>query len=182
MKKTVRILFVSSLAILNSCAEKDSTFLITENSVGGLLQNTPVEDIGTIFTKDSIVRDTLHLNIGAINEKIKIYERGGNHLLTLTPNEDSIPTIGNIRIFDSRYESDKGIGLQSTFKQIKESYNIRKIVTTLNSIVIFPEESNLYFTIDKGDLPSSLRYASANIEAVQIPDDSKIKYLMIGWD
>ena len=55
-------------------------------------------------------------------------------------------------------------------------------MTTLNSVVVFPKESNLYFTIDKGDLPASLRYTASSVEAVQIPDDAKVKYLMIGWE
>jgi hypothetical protein len=48
--------------------------------------------------------------------------------------------------------------------------------------VVFPKGSNLYFTIDKEELPESLRFSTASIEAVQIPDDAKIKYLMLGWE
>jgi hypothetical protein len=83
---------------------------------------------------------------------------------------------------DPRYTSEKGIGLKSTFKDIQDSYEIKKIVTTLNSVVVFPKGSNLYFTIDKEELPESLRFSTASIEAVQIPDEAKIKYLMLGWE
>jgi len=48
--------------------------------------------------------------------------------------------------------------------------------------VIFPKQSNLYFTIDKEELPENLRFSTSDIEAVQIPDDAKIKYLMLGWE
>jgi hypothetical protein len=48
--------------------------------------------------------------------------------------------------------------------------------------VVLIKYSDIYFTIDKKELPSSLRYASSvNIEAVQIPDTAKIKYMMLGW-
>ena len=55
-------------------------------------------------------------------------------------------------------------------------------MTTLRSIVIFPKASNLYFTIDKEELPENLRFSMSDIEAVQIPDEAKIKYLMVGWE
>ena len=102
--------------------------------------------------------------------------------MTLTVNTDSVPTIENVRIMDPRYVSEKGIGLKSTFKDIQSKYDIKKIVTTLKSIVIFPKGSNLYFTIDKEELPENLRFSTSDIEAVQIPDDAKIKYLMVGWE
>jgi len=48
--------------------------------------------------------------------------------------------------------------------------------------VIFVKESDLYFTIDKSELPGNLRYGTSTIEEVQIPGEAKIKYLMIGWN
>ncbi|MEM9077684.1 MAG: hypothetical protein AAGC43_11620 [Bacteroidota bacterium] len=182
MKKVYIVLSIMGMVLCNSCEEKDTTFLIAENQIGPLLKDSPVADIELIFSKDSIVQDTLATKFGSALGKIDVYEKGGKHLLTLTPNQDSIPTIENIRIFDGRYASEKGIGLQSTFKDIKTNYSIKKIATTLNSVVIFPKESNLYFTIDKEDLPANLRYTTSTIEEVQIPDDAKIKYLMLGWD
>ncbi|MEM9362071.1 MAG: hypothetical protein AAGA43_05520 [Bacteroidota bacterium] len=182
MKKLYIALSAMGMVFFTSCEEKDTTFRIAENQIGPLLKDSPVSEIETIFANDSIVRDSLATQLTSSLRKIDVYEKGGKHLLTLTPNKDSIPTIENIRIFDSRYVSEKGIGLQSTFKDIKIHHSIKKIVTTLNSVVIFPKESNLYFTLDKDDLPANLRYTSSNIEAVQIPDETKIKYLMMGWD
>ncbi|WP_097047161.1 hypothetical protein [Flagellimonas pacifica] len=176
MKKIGFALSVCILII--GCAKKDTTFLITENSVGPLLETTTVADLETIFTQDSIVMDSVNFKTG----KIQVYEKGGKHLLTFTPGSDSIPTIGNIRVFDPRYKTSTGISLYSTFRDVQENYSIKKIVTTLNSVVIFPKQSNLYFTIDKEELPSNLRYTSSKIEAVQIPPTAKIKYLMLGWE
>ncbi len=179
--KTTLLILACVLAIVQSC-EKDSPYLITENSVGPLLKTSPVSDLETLFPNDSIVKDITNINLGATSKKIEVFEKGGKPLLTLTSNADSIPTIENIRILDKRYTTNKGIGLQSTFKDIQKQYTIKKIVTTINSIVVFPKESNLYFTIDKEELPSNLRFSSSNIEAVQIPDEAKIKYLMVGWE
>lgn len=181
MKKIVLLLGMGMI-ILQACAEKDTTFLISETSVGPLQKASLASEIETIFAQDSVVQDSLKTNIGAKADRIKIFAKDGMHLLTLTPSGDSIPTIENVRVFDSRYATNRGIGLQSTFQDIQRSYGIKKIVTTLNSVVVFPKNSNLYFTIDKEELPSNLRYTAANIEAVQIPGTAKIKYLMLGWE
>jgi len=172
------------LVISTNCKkEKDTTFLITQDSIGKLNRMSLARDIEIIFDKDSIVKDTVALKFGNGAQKIKIYEKGGKHLLTLTPTLDSIPIIENIRVEDIRFKTEKGIGLLSTFKDIKEKYTVKKVITSLNNVVIFVKESNAYFTIDKQQLPSSLRYASSvNIEAVQIPDKAKIKYFMVGWN
>ena len=136
-----------------------------------------------IYHQDSIVKDTAQLMIGFGAKKIDVFEKGGNHLLTLTPSSDSIPTIQNVRIQDERFKTEKGVGLNSTFKDIKDNYELGKLLTSMNNVVIFIKNSDLYFTIDKKELPSSLRYASSvNIEAVQIPDKAKIKYMMMGWE
>lgn len=182
MKKINTVVILTCLLALVQSCEKDTPYLITEDSVGPLLKTSPVSELETLFSNDSIVKDTTNLNLGATSKKIEVFEKGGKHLLTLTSNSDSIPTIENIRILDKRYATNKGVGLQSTFKDIQKQYTIKKIVTTLNSIVVFPKESNLYFTIDKEELPSNLRFSASNIEAVQIPDEAKIKYLMLGWE
>jgi len=177
-------MFLCSILLFVHCKkEKDTTHLITKTHIGKLDRSSLARDLEVLFDQDSIVKDTTKLAIGFGAKKIKIFEKGGNHLLTLTPTSDSIPTIGNIRIFDPRYVTEKGIGPNSTFKDIKNAYTISKVVTAMNNVVVFIKNSDMYFTIAKKELPSSLRYSSSvNIEAVQIPDQAKIKYMMIGWD
>lgn len=180
--KTIIILF--SFIMLTLCKkEEDATFKITTNNVGKLDKASLARDIDLIYAKDSIVKDTIESNFGHGSSKIKIFEKGGPLLLTLTPNSDSIPTIQNVLINDKRFKTDKGINIESTFKDIQENYEIKKIITSINNVVILLKDSDIYFTIDKDQLPESLRYnANTNIEAVQIPDAAKIKYMMVGWD
>lgn len=162
--------------------EIDTTYLITKDKVGKLTRGSLTRDLEVIYDQDSIVKDTVRLFQGFGATKIKVYEKNGNHLLTLTPSSDSIPVIENINIRDARFKTENGISINSTFKDIKEKFTIKKIQTSINNVVVFVKNSDVYFTIDKKELPSSLQYAaSVNIEAVQIPDDAKIKYMMIGW-
>ena len=171
------------LLLLGCKKEVDTTFLITKDAIGKLDKISLTRDLDVIYANDSIVKDTTYVNASNNSKKIKIFEKGGKQLLTLTPNSDSIPTIQNIRIEDARFVTEKGVGLKSTFKDVKDNYTIRKVITSMNNVVLLLKDSDIYFTISKDQLPSSLRYASSvNIEAVQIPDDAKIKYMMVGWD
>lgn len=181
MKKKFLLLCFSILLFV-SCEEKETTFLITNKSIGKLDKISLARDLELIYADDSIVKDTFNSKVSPAYQKVKVFEKGGKHLLTITPSEDSIPVIENVRVFDPRYVTDTGITLKSTFKDIKANYAIKKIVTTLNSVVVFVKESDLYFTIDKDELPANLRFGTKTIEEVQIPDEAKIKYLMIGWN
>jgi hypothetical protein len=176
-------LLVVALILTHCKKEQDPNFLINNTQVGKLMRTSPVSELETIYSNDSIVKDTSQPTLVSNSNTIKVYEKGGQQLLTLTPNGDSIPKIGIIRVLDPRFKTEKGIGLESTFKEIKDKYVIKKIVTSLNNVIIFIEHSDVYFTIDKEELPASLRYdTSINIEEVQIPDNAKIKYMMVGWE
>ena len=106
----------------------DTSFLITNESVGKLDKISLVRDLEVIYDQDSIVKDTMKLALGFGARSINIFEKSGSHLLTLTPNTDSIPKVQNVRVNDPRFITEKGIGLNSTFKDIKEKYSIKKII------------------------------------------------------
>lgn len=162
--------------------QKDTSFLITKDSIGKLNKKTLASDLKTLFIADSIIQDTTNVAINTSDNKVRIYEKGGKHLLTLTPNNDSLPTIESIRIFDPRFITESGVGLNSTFKDIKDNYSIQKILTSLNNVVVLIKDNPFYFTIDKKELPANLRFGTTSIEAVQIPNEAKIKYMMATWE
>ena len=178
MKKLVTPL----LLLLVFACNKDRTFTIGNDYVGVLSKTDKVADLETIFVADSVVFDEFEENKELRSNRIKVFEKGGTLLMTLTPAKDSIQTIENIRIEDPRFVSENGVGLNSTFKDIQDNYEIKKILTALNNIVITVKESPIYFTISKEELPSNLRFSTNQIEAVQIPDEAKIKYVMVSWD
>ena len=178
------LILVFLIVGISACKkERDPFFLITSDQAGLLQKNISIEEVEKLYEKDSIVKDTLQLSLGVGNGKLKVYERGGKHLLTLTPGNDSIQNIEHILIADPRFTTMEGIGLQSTFKDIKEQYEIDKILTSLNNVVVLIKDSDIYFTIDKQQLPAHLRYTKTrDIELVEIPDQAKLKYFMVGWD
>lgn len=171
--------------MISSCAKKQDPFLVEKHNIGNLTDSTQIKDLESIFINDSIVKlvggDEFTGNINNID----IYDKSGNHLLILTPNEalDSTAVVDNIRIMDSRFKTAKNITTLSTFKDINEAYKINRIDNLINSINVNVNEINAYFTIDKKELPANLRFdMKLTIESTQIPDDAKIKYFMVNWN
>jgi hypothetical protein len=180
------LLFTAMLIlIVVSCKKEMDPFLVEKQNIGFLTDSTQVKDLESVFANDSIVKfvggDEFTGNINNID----IFDKTGNHLLVLTPNEalDSTAVIDNIRIMDPRYKTAKNITNLSTFKDIQKAYKVNRIDNLINSINVNVNEINAYFTIDKKELPANLRFdMKMTIEASQIPDDAKIKYFMINWN
>lgn len=184
MKKFILILGVTSL-LFTACSEEKDPFLITSTQVGHLTKETTVKQLDSIFEQDSIVKTSADANFLSGDDQIEVYEKGGSKLLLLSPKSNSNPeaTISNVQIFDERYKTDKGLHLNSTFKDLKDKYTITTVLNTMNSIVISLAETDLYITIDKEQLPEALRSTfGAKIEAGDIPDNATFKFLMVGWE
>ena len=146
-----------------------------------ITRTTTIPELDSLFTSDSIARPTAAAQ-GQSKTTIEIYEKGGLPLLSISPNTDSIPGISNIRIHDPRYLTPEGVNVLSTFKDIREKLEVKKVITSLNNVVILIKDSDLYFTISKEELPGELRFSNADIDLIQIPDKAKIKYMMVGWN
>lgn len=167
-----------------SCGRDSDPFLIDTNRVGPITKETRINQLDSIFKNDSIVRNSSNSQFLSVANDIEIYDRDGSALLILEPVQqfDSLSTIGYIQILDPKFRTEKGLNIKSTFGDVAKKYTISRIENTLNSAVVFIDELNLYLTIDKKELPSSLRYdTDTGIIASQIPDNAKIKYFMISW-
>ncbi len=182
MKKII----IPLLAIfLVACEKEEDPFLITQNSVGLLTKEVKVNELDSIYAHDSVVKEVTESEYFDTSNEIKVFDETGKQMLLLEPVQafDSTSTVGYIQILDPRFQTAKGLGIESTFKDIVENYSISRIENTLSAAVIFIDDLNIYITIDKKELPAELRYdTETKIQAAQIPDDAKFKYFMIGWD
>jgi len=185
MKNTLLMALICALIITSWAKEKVvNPFTITKNHIGLLTDSTQVKELDAIFSNDSVVRYIAGDEfIGAVNS-IEIFEKGGKKLLDLSPKEalDSTSVISSVNIIDSRYKTEKNISTLSTFKDLKEAYKISKIDNLINVIVVSVNEINASFTIDKKELPASMRFdMDMTIDPIQVPEKAKIKYFMIHW-
>ena len=186
LKNQIKSIFIITgfAALCWSCNNETDPFLVSKQQVGFLTDSTEVKDLKTVFLNDSITRyiggDEF---TGNIND-IEVYEKGGAPLLILTPKEalDSTATIKSVKVVDERYKTAKGLNSKSTFKMIRDNYKISSIQNTIRSIVVSVNDINAYFVIDKSELPPNMRYdMNLKIDAIQIPDDAKIKDFYIQW-
>tara|TARA_R100001369_G_scaffold92586_2_gene138579 strand:+ start:2548 stop:3126 length:579 start_codon:yes stop_codon:yes gene_type:complete len=184
MKKTL-LLGVLTTILFASCDSNKDPFAISEGSIGNLDKTIQMRQVDSIFAEDSIVKLNPVKNAIGTQGEVEIYDTDGNKLLLLSPEDENDPnaTVTNVQVFDSRYKTEKGLTSSSTFKDVKANYTISNIETTINAVVVFLKDSEIYLTIDKKELPENLRYnPNAKIEASQIPDDATFKYFMIGWE
>ena len=184
MKKTLFIGAMTALFFIQ-CDKTSDPFLIQQDKVGKVTKGIQIKQVDSLFADDSIVMLSRARNTMGTQGEVEIYEKGGSKLLLLSPEVENDPNslISNIQVFDNRYKTSKGLHKGSTFKEVKANYTILNIETTINSVVVFLEDSDIFITINISELPENLRYnPSATIEASQIPDDATFKYFMIGWD
>jgi len=185
MKNILCIVLICTL-LFASCA-KDSApnpFLIEKYHIGLLNDSTQVKDLDSVFANDSVVRYIAGDEFTGSVNTIEIFEKTGKKLLDLSPKEalDSTSVISSVHVIDPRYKTEKNISTISTFKELKDAYKISKIDNLINAIVVSVNEINASFTIDKKELPASMRFdMDMTIDAIQIPEKAKIKFFMIHW-
>lgn len=186
LKKIIYIVLVSFLFI--QCA-KENKYLIEKGKVGSLTKETSILELSSIFKKDSIVSN-LSLDhpssegeLYSADDEYQIFSTRGVKLLEIVPTKqnDSLSKIKSIQIFDRNYKTGKGISVQSTFKEINESYMVNKVETTLTSATLFIDELNATISIDKKELGIN-SFSREVVTIDQIPDIAKIKYFTIWFN
>ncbi len=181
MKYLLTIIILSCIG----CSD-NANYLIKKGKVGKIHSKSIVKEIDSLFSNDSIVK-----RIGGgdymfeSEDKYLIYDNSNNHLLTLIPKQqhDRNEKIETIQIFSNKFQTSKGININSSFGDINNKHKISSIQNTINNVVVFVDEIDAYFIIDKENFALELRIGSEKkIESINIPSNSKIKRFMIGWN
>ncbi|SNR39984.1 hypothetical protein [Lutibacter flavus] len=187
MSSLKKIVIVLITLVFIQCG-KDNQFLVEKGTVGKLNKQTSIQDLNSIFANDSIVAnmadDKLKNKLFKVDkEEYIVFSKKGKKILEIVPSDenDSLSKIKSIQIFDSNYKTEKGISLQSTFKDINENYLVNKVETTLTSATLFIDELNATISIDKKELGLNT-FSRDEISIDQIPDIARIKYFTIWFN
>ena len=184
MKYRNCLILTIMLFVLGACQKENNPNLITKHSIGYLTDSTQVKELKRLFANDSIVNYENDGQFTSSVEDLEIYEKGGNHLLTLTPFKvnDSTSTIKSIKVIDSRFATSNGVSVFSTYLDIRSNYKVSSIQNTIKNVIVVVNEINAHFVIDKEELPSNMRYdMKLKIDPIQIPDKAKIKTFYLHW-
>lgn len=176
-------ILVVFLVVLN-CSKPQDPFEIGKRYIGNLNDSTQVKELNTIFPNDSVAEKEQNNIFTGKNADFEVFNSNGEKLLTLSPRilNDSSSTIKTVKIESALFKTTKNISKLSTFKDLKDNYKIDKIDNLIGSVVVTVKELNAAFTIDKNELPASIRFDNnITIDALQIPGKAKIKYFMLHW-
>lgn len=181
MKKITRsiLALTTSLFFLVSCSSNDQ-FEVSKNKVGKINATTTVHEIETIFENDSIVK---HLSEGTLGyngaysqeeDKYHIYSVEGKHMLTITPKEslDSLSTIKYVDVYDPKFTTKEGIGLNSTFEEINFLTHVAKVESTFTKVLLYMDKLNATFSLPK-DAVGLKPMSTGTIQLDQIPNKVK---------
>lgn len=186
--KTVISLILITLAFVQ--CSRENPLLIEKNRVGLISNNDIIGDIESIFKNDSIVTNLSEGDLGSSNSRFiqdndeyLIYSKEGKHLMTIVPKKqhDSTSTIKYVQIMDSQFITEKGLNLNSLFKDINVNYMINKVETTLSSATLYIDELNATIALDKSEIGVN-QFSTKEIKIEQIPDLVKIKYFTIWFE
>ena len=184
MKNYKIITFLFTIAVIISCS-KENNYLIEKGKVGELTAETTVAELASIYMNDSIVFPEKIDNTESFsltNEAITIFSKEGKKMLEIVPeNLDSLSTIKNVQIFDTKYKTEDGLSLASNFSDINANYMVNNVETTLSSATLFIDELNATIAIDKEDLGLS-KFSTEKVSLDQIPETAKIKYFTIWFN
>ncbi|MCH3885356.1 hypothetical protein [Tenacibaculum aquimarinum] len=187
MKNIFKLVTVLLISLVFIKCGNGGKFDVAKGKVGQLTTETTVQELETIFKNDSIVKI---LSEGAKgdnyfqdDDEYEIYEKGGKHLLTITPKEqlDSTSTLKSIKILDERFKTASGLNLKSTFEEINANNIINKVETSFSSASLFLDELNATIAIDKEELGIKENNMQ-KVSKEQIPDLAKIKSFIIWFN
>ena len=108
-------------------------YKIDKGQIGKLIKENKVNQLDSIYNKDSIVRrigEGDYMFSG--DDKYLIYSSESEHLLTLTPRNQHDPKepIETIEIISEKFKTSKGINIKSTF-EIDKHHKINSIQNTI---------------------------------------------------
>lgn len=185
--KKLTLALLLALFLANCSSEND--MMIEKGRVGKLNHKTTIQDLQEIFSKDSIVSTSPNIEANedeelfSISNEYLVYNSEGKKLLEIEPTDetDSLSTIKSVQIFDSNFKTEKGISLESTFREIIENYDINKVETSLTSATLFIDELNATIAIDKKELGIN-QFSREQVTIDQIPDIARIKFFTVWFN
>lgn len=185
--KKIIILGITIFLFVQCAGENE--FLVEKGKVGVLNKQTQIIDLEALFVNDSIVSNITNNDedgnqmFSAKNDEYLVFTKDGKKMLEIVPEvaSDSSSNIKSIQIYDSRFQTEKGLSLLSTFREINENYMVNNIETTLTSATLFIDELNATVAIDKKELGLN-PFSRDEITLDQIPDIAKIKYFTVWFN
>jgi hypothetical protein len=187
MKKNLLFVFAVLVSLLITSCSNSERYEVKKGKVGLLTPKTSINELSVIFKNDSIVSNLSEGSLGSNyfqdDDEYLIYDKQGKHLLTIVPKQqlDSTSTIKSVQIIDSRFKTETGLNISSTFSDINLTNNINKIESSLSSATLFIDDLNATIAIDKEELGLK-PFSNQKVNLDQIPDLAKMKSFIVWFN
>lgn len=193
MRNIFIILFILTVGISCNLSTKKETvvtekeeFLIAPNQVGLIKKGMTIKDLSTIFPENQIKKIKTKSELTAdATDNFYVYDKQNRLLLIASPKtkNDEGSKITRIVIKDKRYQTPKGIGLQSTVGEIRNAYENTDFIPSLDEIILFVPEIDANFEINPRQLQRNVWNDSTGmIIADSIPDRTNVTTLAVFWN
>lgn len=178
---------LSLFLVISSCQD-DTRHLIAKNKLGNLTHTSKVYQIDSLLASDSVVttnaRNAFGGTLSSVVKAIKVYDTSGKQILNIKPfgSMDTLSDISSIRVLTEQYKTKNGIGLGSTYKDLKKYHDVNNIQSLANSFIITLKDINAVVSFDRKVLPGEVRFdMEADIKPTMIPDDAKINRIWVNF-
>ncbi len=182
MKQKISILVILTLAIL-SCTQKNTDFLISKKQVGKITDSTKVKDLKALFKNDSLIKNTEGQSAFEAYDEYTLYDKKTKKpvliIVPTKPNDDN-SLIKTVEIINDKFKTDKGISINSNFKDFKQSHKVGKVDESFKYLVVYIDDLNATVDIKKSELPlEAQNNPSIKVDATIIPENAKIKHFIV---
>lgn len=164
---------------------KIDSFLITENSVGIFKRGMTINEVIEIIPEKQIKKK---IGFGEFQDDTyddyEIYDSKNTHLLTITPKiqYDLNSTINRVKIVDSRFKTESGIGIESTYDELLHEFEISDYSPDIEHIVLNVQQLNVWLSIKKTELNQEWwNEKTKKIDISKIPGDAQFDSFITWW-
>lgn len=164
-----------------SCSFRDEAYTFDSDHVGPIARDARFSGIADLFPDDSVVPDSVELQLGFSYYNYDVYRSADSLLLVVSPHKDSVDRVGSIRIVNGLYTTKDGLGPGSTFGEFSTQYELGKVRPGAFLIGVEVKNENFQLLIPRSELPESLQMTAAPVDLVQIPDEAVIRFVTVSW-
>lgn len=151
--------------------------VIEKGRAGNIRLGMPIEEVRQNVVEGTVVNDTLLMQEGQQATGYLLYTNEEKALL-IEQNCEPDCEVQRISVLSPAYKTAKGIGVGSSYGEVKQAYPITTVAVEEDNFVAVSDEASMSFELDDTKLPQdgkeTGRYNPGNI-----PDDTRVTRVLL---
>ncbi len=164
-----------------------NSYLIAERRVGVIERGATIKRLYKVYGEDHVKQLKAPMQESrrdSITEARYYVYNEDNHLLYIARTEESIgdPEVKTIVIKDNRFQTIKGITMDSTVEELREAYPDAVVVQYEGMIFIFVSSLDLYLRIDPSNVAGYDSEFVSDISIDSLRGAAKFENMSVSWE